>query len=116
MRWIGALAFTLSLVPWAVGSAQDVAPPEPPTIARIVVRTHNVFDSTEAAHNFLFRLANGLRFTTRPSVVRHELLFKEGEPYDSAKVADLAPGAGQDPVAGDLEVAPSSTADFHLHI
>jgi hypothetical protein len=88
MRWIGALAFTLSLMPVARGAAQDVARSEPPTIAHIVVRTHNVFDSTEAASNFLFRLADGVRFTTRPSVVRHELLFREGEPYDSAKVAE----------------------------
>ena len=88
MRRIGALALTLSLAPLARGGAQDVRPPDAPRIDRIVVRTHNVFDSTEARSNFLFRFANAIRFTTRPSVVRHELLFKEGQPYDSAKVAE----------------------------
>ncbi len=67
--------------------AQQV-PPGDPVIDRVVVRTHNVFDSTEARGNFLFRLANALHFTTRSSVVRHELLFKEGDRYDAAKVAE----------------------------
>jgi hypothetical protein len=88
MRRIGVLALALSLTPLARGMAQDAPRPERPLVERIVIRTHNVFDSTEARSNFLFRFANAIRFTTRPSVVRHELLFEEGQPYDSAKVAE----------------------------
>jgi hypothetical protein len=36
----------------------------------------------------MFRIMNALHITTRPSVVRHELLFKQGQPYDSARVAE----------------------------
>jgi hypothetical protein len=90
MRGIGALAIVVSLMPLGRIAAQEVERAEAPIIERIIVRTHNVFDSTEAAGNFLFRLANGLHYTTRPSVVRHELLFKQGERYDSARVAESA--------------------------
>ena len=54
----------------------------------IIVITENVFGSAEASGNALFRIANAIRFTTRASVVRRELLFSVGEPYDSAKVAE----------------------------
>ena len=61
---------------------------EPPIIDSIVVVTRNVFDRDEASQNFLFRLANLLHVPTRPYVVRQELQFRTGEPYDSAKIAE----------------------------
>jgi len=61
---------------------------EPPIIDSIVVVTRNVFDRDEASQNFLFRLANLLHVPTRPYVVRQELQFRAGEPYDSAKIAE----------------------------
>ena len=61
-----------------------------PVIDSIVVRTRNVFDSADASRSAVLRLANALRFTTRASVVRRELLFRAGEPYDSARVAESA--------------------------
>ncbi len=57
-------------------------------IDTIIVITENVFGSDEASGNALFRIANAVRFTTNASVVRRELLFHVGEPYDSAKVAE----------------------------
>ena len=57
-------------------------------IDTIIVITDNVFGSDEAGGNALFRIANAVRFTTHASVVRRELLFRVGEPYDSAKVAE----------------------------
>ncbi len=57
-------------------------------IDTIVVITHNVFGAEEARSNTLFRIANAIRFTTRTSVARRELLFKQGEVYDSAIVAE----------------------------
>ncbi len=59
-----------------------------PVIDTIVVITHNVFSAEEARSNTLFRVANAIRFTTRTSVARRELLFKQGEVYDSANVAE----------------------------
>ncbi len=68
--------------------AQDAPQGRSPVVDTIVVVTHNVFGQREARANFLFRLANGLRVKTRSFVVRRELLFKAGEPYDSARVAE----------------------------
>lgn len=59
-----------------------------PVIDSIIIVTRNVFDSADAQSNFLFRLANAIHFTTRPAVVRQELLFREGERYDSALVEE----------------------------
>jgi hypothetical protein len=81
------LAFLLWMyLPCSALSGQVQGGDEPPTIRRIIVRTQNIFDPAEARRNVLFRIANAIHFTTRPSVVRHELLFKEGEPYDQTKV------------------------------
>lgn len=59
-----------------------------PVIDTIVVITHDVFDATEASRNTAFAIANAIRFKTRPEVVRHELLFRAGAPYDSARAAE----------------------------
>lgn len=69
-------------------SAQENTPAGPPIIDSVAVITRNVFDRSEASRNFLFRLANLLHVPTRPYVVRQELQFHPGEPYDSAKVAE----------------------------
>lgn len=46
-----------------------------------------VFDSSET-HFWGYRLLNALRVETRPFVIRRELLFAAGEPYDSARVRE----------------------------
>ena len=74
------------VLPCSALSGQVQGGGEPPVIRRIIVCTQDIFDSTEAQQSVFFRLANAIHFTTRPSVVRHELLFEEGEPYDQAKI------------------------------
>ncbi|MCK5411387.1 MAG: hypothetical protein KAJ67_04785 [Gemmatimonadetes bacterium] len=66
------------------------APPQPaaPVIDTVIVDNRNIFDADQAKGNFLFRLANGLHITTHPYVIRRELLFKQGEPYDSLRMAE----------------------------
>jgi hypothetical protein len=59
-----------------------------PVIDTVIVLTRNVFGAEEAQRNVFFRIANGLRFTTRAGIVRRELLFRPGDPYDSALVAE----------------------------
>ncbi len=61
-----------------------------PVIDTVIVVTRNVFGPEEAQRNVLFRVANGVRFTTRAGIVRQELLFRQGDPYDSALVAESA--------------------------
>ena len=57
-------------------------------IDTIVIVTGNVFTDDEARSNAGFRFSNAIHFTTRPGVVRRELLFEAGEVYDSAVVAE----------------------------
>jgi hypothetical protein len=78
-----ALATSLPAAALAQGSAA-------PVIDSIVVITRNVFDSAEVRRAPVLGVANAIRFTTRPNVVRRELLFRAGEPYDSARVAESA--------------------------
>ncbi len=88
MRWPGVTVVAVGLLLAALTQARAQDVPRTPVVDSIVVLTRNVFDSTEAQSNFLFRLANALHVTTRPFLVRQELLFREGEPYDSARVAE----------------------------
>ena len=71
----------------ALSSAQQ-SPADSSTIVRsIEIRRLNIFAPTEA-RSFLPRLANSLHRTTRAAVVSREVLFKTGEPYDSAVVQE----------------------------
>ncbi len=47
----------------------------------------NLFDSTQT-HHWWARVGNSLHRVTRPWVIRREFLFKPGQPYDSALVAE----------------------------
>ncbi len=62
--------------------------PTRPLIDSIVVVTHDVFRQEEAEANPAFGLMNTLHVKTRAQVVRRDLLFKVGEPYDSARVEE----------------------------
>ena len=89
MLRIGILGITLWLLaPTAaiaqIGARGDSAP----VVDTIIVITHNLFDQEEARSSFLFQAMNSVHITTRSSVVRRELLFQTGEPYDSALVAE----------------------------
>jgi hypothetical protein len=52
----------------------------------VVIERHNIFDPDE--HGFVARIGNALHVQTRAGTVRRELLFRPGEVYDSAKVAE----------------------------
>lgn len=65
------------------------APAPMPTVTSIELRRQSVFDSAEAT-SWLPRLANRLHVRTRASVVRQELLFRAGQPFDSGLVAESA--------------------------
>lgn len=59
----------------------------PPIIDSIEIRPGNVFDLSDPTQdNILFRLADRTHVVTRKSVIRRELLVKEGDLYDSALV------------------------------
>jgi hypothetical protein len=75
------------VVPAAGQARPDSAAADSLRIRGIEIRTFDVYRPTEA-RNFLFRAINGIHVTTRPSIVRRELLFRTGQPYDSALTAE----------------------------
>jgi hypothetical protein len=75
----------------AVLSAQSADPdsagaPDTAVIRAIEIERRDIFDPHE--RSWLARLANALHFETRAPTIRRELLFRVGEPYDSARVAE----------------------------
>ncbi|HET9274732.1 MAG TPA: hypothetical protein VFN96_01545 [Gemmatimonadales bacterium] len=83
-RWVAVIAAGIAPVP-ALAQSSDSAP----IVTAIELRRHNIFSPQEAG-GFLPRLANSLHATTRPGVIRRELLVRPGERYDSLAVAETA--------------------------
>ncbi|HQR49383.1 MAG TPA: hypothetical protein PL152_08600, partial [Steroidobacteraceae bacterium] len=58
-------------------------------IGRIIVIPDNIFDtSIPGESGWLYRTANKLHIKTRESVIRGQLLFKKGDPYDARLVQE----------------------------
>ncbi|HEX6106201.1 MAG TPA: POTRA domain-containing protein [Gemmatimonadales bacterium] len=60
--------------------------PASTTVRAIELHRRDIFDPEE--RSWYARVANALHIQTRPHVIRRELLFRPGEPYDSALVAE----------------------------
>ena len=80
-------AFVLLLPGMAPGQASNT---RAPIIRNIVIDRGEVFDSLEAKQFWGFGLVNALHARTRAYVVRRELLFSTGEPYDTARANESA--------------------------
>ncbi len=83
------LPLMVVLVPLGLSAqtAGDSAVADPNMIVRgVELDRRDIFDPNE--RSWFARLANKLHFQTRAAVIRRELLFKPGEPYDSALVAE----------------------------
>lgn len=83
-----AVFFFLACIPVGLAVAQDGEGSNAPVIDSIVIVNNDVFDPDEARSSAFFRIANALHFTTRPYVIRRELLFNVGDRYDSARVEE----------------------------
>lgn len=83
--WITALAAGLCPAPLLGQGPVDSSR----VISEVRIQRHDVFALSEA-NTWIPRLANSLHFTTRESVVRRELLFRAGQPYDSLAFAETA--------------------------
>lgn len=66
--------------------AQQRAADSLPRVVGIVIRRQSVFDSTDTG--WFAHLSNSLHVTTREPMIRRELLFRVGQPYDSARTAE----------------------------
>jgi hypothetical protein len=79
------LAAAMPLYAQGADSA-GAAPGDSATVRAVVIERRDIFDPNETG--FLARLGNALHIETRAATVRRELLFRPGEPYDSARVAE----------------------------
>lgn len=82
---LAAFLFPLRLP--AQTSADTGSIPDPGLIIRgVQLQRSDIFDPNE--RSWFARMANSLHVRTRPAVIRRELLFRPGQPYDSASVAE----------------------------
>jgi hypothetical protein len=85
-----ALALTLPAALRAQGtSSAEGDPPAsrpPATVQAIELQRRDIFDPEE--RSWYAKVANALHIQTRARTIRRELLFRPGEPYDSALVAE----------------------------
>lgn len=58
------------------------------TLRAVELDRRDIFDPNE--RGWIARVANALHIQTRAATIRRELLFRAGEPYDSARVAESA--------------------------
>lgn len=98
---IPALLLCATTTAWA----QAASAPEPPnlaeaaatlcpqgTIASITIANHSIFDTSDPDHpgalRFAYRIANALHPRTRASVIRRDLIFRQGDCYDPTLIAE----------------------------
>ncbi len=83
---IGA-ALLLALTPLPALAQGNPAACTPPTIAAVDVVRQELFPERSGALGWAYRTGNNLHVDTKPSVVRNELLFQEGDPLDPEALA-----------------------------
>ena len=77
----GAIAAVAPLAPGQAAAAPSLR------IREIRIETHRIFDSAEATST-VYRTMNALHWTTRPFVVRQNLLFKVGDSWDPKVISE----------------------------
>lgn len=80
MRFRRILPLLLLVLPIRLAAQAD------DTLRAIALDRRDIFDPNE--RGFVARVGNALHVQTRAATIRRELLFREGEPFDSARVAE----------------------------
>jgi hypothetical protein len=84
---VAAPAYAIPVSLAAQGTADSGVSTDSDLIIRgIQLQPRDIFDPDE--RSWVARMANRLHFQTRRAVIRRELLFRIGQPYDSALVAE----------------------------
>ena len=87
LRSLLPLAVVLLPLQLPAQTAEDTTIADPAMVVRGVgLVRRDIFDPNE--RSWFARVANSLHIQTQPAVIRRELLFKVGQPYDSALVAE----------------------------
>lgn len=86
-----ALAALLVALAAPIGAQAPGTPTDStaPVIRQILILPDNIFDSTEM-YSGVYRAMNKLHWTTKPYVIRQQLLFAVGQRWDSALVDETA--------------------------
>ena len=88
------LAACFAAAAWSAPGEQAMPTPEEleaqgAVIGRIIVSPDDIFDpAIPGESGWLYRTANKLHINTRPAVVRGQLLFKTGDPYDARLIQE----------------------------
>jgi len=77
-----------SAILWAAALRIAVPDPAAVRIGRIRIESNDVFSADEASKGWIYRAANSIHIETRPSFLREQLLFQEGDPLDIALLAE----------------------------
>jgi hypothetical protein len=87
--WRLGVGLSVAVAPFVL-AAQSSAPADSALIIKgIEIQTHRIFDSAQAT-SIVYRSMNALHFTTQKYVIEQQLLFKVGQPWDSALVRETA--------------------------
>jgi hypothetical protein len=113
---LGALAVVLGAAPCAAARRKPAKDLAGRTIGSIRIESFDVFNTNVYPESLpVYRLANALHRTTRESVVRRELLFSVGDPYDANLVRETERNLRQLPIirhaSADAVVNSSGTVD-----
>lgn len=107
-----ALSIVGAVVVRATAFAQGPGAPArapAPIIRAVVIERTEVFDSAEANRFWGFRLVNALHAETKRYVIRRELLFSPGEPYDTARANESARNLRALSIFRDVDIDTVST-------
>jgi hypothetical protein len=86
-------------------------------VGEIAVSARNIFDLDRPGENrFLFRLANRLHPTTRPEVIRQQLVLRPGEPFSSEALAESERVLRANHYMYDAHVEPLRCVDHKVDI
>jgi hypothetical protein len=80
------------------------------TIRNITVQVRDIFDGDELAA--IYRGVNSLKINTKQSLVKRELLFKEGDHYNQFRVDESARNLRRLSFIGNIKITPKFDGDF----
>ncbi|MBI5208602.1 MAG: BamA/TamA family outer membrane protein [Elusimicrobia bacterium] len=88
-----------------------------PQIGTVTLVVHDVFDnSLPAESNWLFRRANEFHVNTKESVIRRELLFREGEVYHPALLSETERNLRKLPLFRKASISASPPKDGKVDV
>jgi outer membrane protein assembly factor BamA len=104
----------------AIGASVYAEPVPGRTVGRITIDAHDIFDPTLPEESgWIYRTANILHIQTNHTVIRRELLLKEGDPYDPDLVDESERNLRRYSFLRRVKITPTEqpdgTVDLNVH-